>query len=119
MTARQVHRAQPFRGWKTADGTPRTVTDIAADLAFEDTSWQADALCREMDPELFFDDAENPTSLDDARRACDLCPVQDECLEWRLSFFCSDEDQYGIFGGVGPKVRRDLRSERDVQEVAA
>lgn len=118
MTARQVHRAQPFRGWKTADGMPRTVTDIAADLPFEDTSWQVDALCREMDPELFFDDAENPTSLDDARRACDLCPIQAECLEWRLSFFCNDEDQYGIFGGVGPRVREKLRNARHL-EVAA
>jgi WhiB family transcriptional regulator, redox-sensing transcriptional regulator len=94
------------------------VAAIESALPLEAISWQKNALCREMDPELFFNDPEAPTSLDEARRACDLCPVRERCLDWALDSFNSDDDQHGIFGGVGPRVRENLRKARRL-EVAA
>lgn len=66
-------------------------------------AWQEQALCREVDPELFF--VEIGPAIE-ARQVCSLCPVRDECLDWALTF---EADAHGIFGGVGPKARAQMR----------
>jgi WhiB family redox-sensing transcriptional regulator len=104
MTARQLHRVESL--WQ----------DNENPLLFPE--WQEHALCRQMDPQLFFNEPGEPTSTAEARRACQMCPVRELCLEWTLSF-SDDDDLFGIFGGVGPKARKKLRAELNTQEVAA
>ncbi|MFN2613949.1 MAG: WhiB family transcriptional regulator, partial [Actinomycetota bacterium] len=56
--------------------------------------WQQQALCRGVDPEVFF-----PISEDDAWRAkeiCAMCSVQQRCLVGSLQ----KRERYGVWGGV-------------------
>ena len=64
-------------------------------------TWQDDALCAEVGPDLFFPD--DGASARPAKSICADCPVAAQCLE--LGMTVSD----GIFGGLTPKERRDLR----------
>jgi hypothetical protein len=109
MTARQRIRAAAV--W---NDTPRTFEDIVRDLLLDELSWQLNGLCREVDPELFFTERGDGWSAEEAVRVCGLCPVKQECLDWALSFDDND-DQYGVFGGVGPMKRRRMRRERTAE----
>jgi WhiB family redox-sensing transcriptional regulator len=74
-------------------------------------TWQDSALCREVDPEMFFPEkGERPT---DPRRVCFACQVRAECLEYALA----NGERYGIWGGTTETQRRRLR--REPTEVAA
>ena len=67
-------------------------------------AWQQRAACRGKPVGWWF-----PTkgeSHDAARSLCAGCPVRAECLEYGL------KEQHGIFGGLCPKQRRELRRER-------
>lgn len=115
MSARR-HR-QALRGaavW--GNDAPRTIEDIIRDLLIDDLDWQKDALCREVDPELFFVEHGDPWSARAAIEVCDMCPVKDQCLEWRLSCAYTD-DQHGIYGGMGPEKRQEIRVKRKVAAV--
>ncbi len=64
--------------------------------------WQADALCRQTDPEIFF--PEKGGSTKDAKRICHSCPVAAECLDQALA----NDERFGIWGGVPERRRRKL-----------
>lgn len=67
------------------------------------TSWMLDALCSQVDPELFFPDkGGNPRP---AIEICRRCPVQVECLEYALR----NHMGYGIWGGLTSHQRRDIK----------
>lgn len=68
-------------------------------------SWHQRAACRGMDIDLFFPET---GAYNAGRQVCRRCPVRAECLDWALSF-TSVEDQAGLFGGVAPRGREDLR----------
>jgi WhiB family redox-sensing transcriptional regulator len=72
-----------------------------------DVSWQADAACVELDPELFFVEASgvNP----EARAACAGCPVQAECLGMALAF--PVWNTFGYWGGTTQRERARLAQE--------
>lgn len=85
--------------------------------------WQELAACRDMNPELFFPDADyliDPTVL----AACHTCPVREDCLQWALDT-CQE---FGVWGGLNEDQRRfinisrsrvrcpDCRSDRVVEE---
>jgi WhiB family redox-sensing transcriptional regulator len=73
----------------------------------EDTmslEWMDDALCREIDAELFFPENTTPSA---ARKACALCTVQTECLEYALQ-----RPVMGVWGGTTEKERQRLRRMR-------
>lgn len=56
-------------------------------------TWQAEALCRQFDPDTWFPD---PSEVpENARRVCRLCPVRMECVTAAIA---SDE-KYGVWGG--------------------
>ncbi|QNJ58274.1 WhiB family transcription factor [Mycobacterium phage Ellie] len=57
--------------------------------------WEADALCTQVDPELFFPGKGQSTK--EAKQVCGRCPVVDECRERALSF---DGEVFGIWGGT-------------------
>lgn len=88
------------------------------DLRLEVPDWTRDALCAEIGVEVFFSNNAGDHATRQAKQACARCPVRTKCLEMALDF---DEwnDQYGVFGGTGPKERRVLRRARAQQEVAA
>lgn len=63
--------------------------------------WMSDALCREIDGELFFPD--NPND-NEAKKACALCQVKEPCLQYAL-----ERPVLGIWGGTNERERRQLR----------
>lgn len=67
----------------------------------------ADALCTEVDPELFFP---NGGPVPEARRICGACSVRQECLEYALA-----NGVQGVWGGTSHRERRDLGATRRVQ----
>ncbi|MFG2245516.1 WhiB family transcriptional regulator [Spirillospora sp. NPDC048823] len=97
------------RGHSPWDGPGRV------DLRLEVPAWTKDALCAQIGVEVFFSDPTDRHTLAQAKRICRACPVQDQCLEWALSFSLRN-DQYGVFGGAGPGQRRALRRERERQQ---
>lgn len=73
------------------------------------TEWTEHAACRGMDPDIFF-----PTEGDTyarAREVCRRCEVQDACLLDALEIPVSS-DLAGMYGGLTPRERRDLRRGR-------
>ena len=69
-------------------------------------SWRLDALCAETDPEAFF--PEKGGSTREAKRVCVGCDVRSECLEYALS----NDERFGIWGGLSERERRRIRLAR-------
>lgn len=70
--------------------------------------WRHRAICRDVDPELFFPvGTSGPAVLQiaEAKTVCRRCPVVDECLTFALE---SGEDA-GVFGGMSEDERRALK----------
>ncbi|ALF01425.1 WhiB family transcription factor [Mycobacterium phage LilPharaoh] len=66
--------------------------------------WQGQALCAQVDPEIFFPDwGVNPR---EAKRICARCPVIDECYVHVMSF---DHDQEGVWAGLTKRERRKIK----------
>ena len=63
-------------------------------------SWIEQALCAEIDPELFFPDKGGPAR--DAIKVCKRCPVQEPCLQFAIDNRIID----GIWGGQVPNQRK-------------
>ena len=68
-----------------------------------DESWRLAALCAETDPEAFF--PEKGGSTREAKKICTGCEVKAECLEYALS----NDERFGIWGGLSERERRRLR----------
>lgn len=65
-------------------------------------SWQADAACRGVSPDLFF--PEDEASETAAKAICATCPVRVSCLAFALA----REQRYGIWGGLNERERRKI-----------
>ncbi|QQG86644.1 WhiB family transcriptional regulator [Mycobacteroides chelonae] len=81
--------------------------NISPWFAIKDHGWQADALCRNADPELFFHpDWERGSARrlrqQRAREVCASCPV---ILRCRL-FAIDGKEPYGTWGGLSEEDRR-------------
>lgn len=75
--------------------------------------WRDDALCRQVDPELFFtagrsDASRNREQIRQAKSVCHLCPVASQCLAWALA----TSQEYGVWGGLSEEERRPLAASR-------
>jgi WhiB family redox-sensing transcriptional regulator len=66
-------------------------------MTLPDLSWQEQAECRRHPKWMFFSDA----TIDLAKRICDRCPVEDQCLRYALA-----TNQEGVWGGTSDKERR-------------
>jgi WhiB family redox-sensing transcriptional regulator len=80
------------------------------DLSFTmPPAWTVDALCAQVDPELFFatDDGVYK-NLHAAMSVCKSCPVASECLDDALS----NSEPHGIRGGITPRKRLAMRMGR-------
>jgi WhiB family redox-sensing transcriptional regulator len=63
--------------------------------------WQEQALCAQVDPELFFPEQGAPAR--NAKRVCGKCDVRDECLAAALAIGAD-----GVWGGTTPRQRQRL-----------
>ncbi|MCW2898849.1 MAG: putative transcription regulator [Streptosporangiaceae bacterium] len=73
--------------------------------------WQDHALCAQVDPELWFPkEGESPRP---AKRICQRCPVQAECLADALAH----GEQHGVWGGLSYSQRlgRSTRPDRQAE----
>lgn len=68
--------------------------------------WMVDALCAQVDPEIFFPEARETNKA--AKRVCAGCPVRTECLEYALSA----SHVWGVWGGLSETERRRFRHGR-------
>ena len=68
----------------------------------EDTRWISDALCAQVDLEIFF--PEKGGSTKEAKGVCRECTVAAECLDYALA----NNERFGIWGGMSERQRRKL-----------
>jgi WhiB family redox-sensing transcriptional regulator len=95
-------------------------TNIA--LGNADYTWRKNALCKDTDPELFFPVGNTGQALmqiTEAKKVCQECTVQRECLEFALE---TNQD-CGIWGGTSEderrQIRRDIAAERRAARITA
>ena len=72
-------------------------------------SWQDEANCLGVDPDLFF--PERGASTKEAKAVCRCCEVRVECLEYALSH----GEKFGIWGGLSERERRRVRRQRALE----
>lgn len=69
-------------------------------------SWRSQALCKGLDPEVFYPLNEDET--DEAKAICAGCPVRILCLEHALA----TREKEGIWGGCTERERRRIIRQR-------
>ena len=70
--------------------------------------WRHRAACLTEDPELFFPIGNSGPAIaqvEQAKRVCNRCSVQDICLKWALD---TGQDA-GVWGGLSEEERRSLK----------
>jgi WhiB family transcriptional regulator, redox-sensing transcriptional regulator len=77
----------------------------AFDAPYPEPDWRDAALCREVDPDLFF--PEKGESALPAKSVCRSCEVRAECLDFALEH----DERFGIYGGLSERERRRLKKE--------
>lgn len=65
--------------------------------------WQQDALCAQVDADLFF--PEKGGSTETAKRVCSLCDVRAECLAYAQREVIT----FGVWGGLSERERERMR----------
>ena len=76
------------------------------EVSTDERSWQDEANCLGVDPDLFF--PERGASTREAKEVCRGCVVRENCLEYALS----NGEKFGIWGGLSERERRRLRRQR-------
>lgn len=74
------------------------------------TDWQEHAACRLEDTNLFFsvegdEPKDSALRYSLAKRICAICPVRQPCLSFALAL----DERHGIWGGLTPHQRAQLR----------
>lgn len=77
-----------------------------------DLTWQGDANCIGVDPDIFF--PERGASTKEAKSICQACSVRMQCLEYALD----NGEKFGIWGGTSERERRKLRRQRAAKRQA-
>lgn len=73
---------------------------VIMDFAIVPEPWMDDALCTQVDPEIFFPGKEE--GHENAKRVCDACSVAEQCLQYALR----NDEKHGIWGGVSAALAR-------------
>lgn len=66
-------------------------------------AWTKDALCAQVDADLFYPDAGGSSRA--AKAICGRCDVRAECLDYALQM----NEWFGIWGGLSDHERRRMR----------
>ena len=77
--------------------------DVFSDLPLDPKN---QALCKEVDPELFFSDQRTATRL--AQEICHQCESETKCAEWALA----EDALEGVWGGMTKSIRRRIKKQR-------
>jgi WhiB family redox-sensing transcriptional regulator len=79
-----------------------------------DLTWQDRALCAEIDPELFFVEKGNEKQAQVAKAVCRRCEIREACLEYALDREAQPGvyGAYGVYGGMSPAERDEVRRRR-------
>lgn len=77
-----------------------------------ESPWQADAACRDSDPELFFPGHGEDTRP--AKEVCRTCPVSEACLEYALA----NGERHGVWGGCSERERDRIRRKRSTARLS-
>jgi WhiB family redox-sensing transcriptional regulator len=80
-----------------------------ASTAAPERDWRSDALCTQIDPDLFFPKKGDAGQAKQARAVCARCPVREQCLTAALEA----DERFGIFGGLSVRQRDALKRERN------
>jgi WhiB family redox-sensing transcriptional regulator len=86
--------------------------------ALASDEWWNLAACRNAEPELFFPISATSASsatVERAKRVCESCPVQSQCLRFALRH----RQEQGIWGGLTEDERRSLNRRMAASERAA
>ncbi len=76
--------------------------------------WLTSAACRGLPTSMFFPERwQNASAHETAKKICDTCRVKGECLELALREIRSEEDRWGVFGGLTPHERWMERRRRE------
>jgi WhiB family redox-sensing transcriptional regulator len=78
----------------------------------DEASWQMEANCLGVDPDLFF--PERGASTKEAKAVCRGCIVREDCLEYALA----NGEKFGIWGGLSERERRRIRRQRALARAA-
>jgi WhiB family redox-sensing transcriptional regulator len=87
------------------------VSELADVMTLESgaKSWQRQANCMGVDPDLFF--PERGASTREAKEVCRGCVVREDCLEFALA----NGEKFGIWGGLSERERRKIRRRRALE----
>ncbi|HZR48714.1 MAG TPA: WhiB family transcriptional regulator [Streptosporangiaceae bacterium] len=94
-----------YKQIKSADGTEIVLLGkvSAAVTTARLGQWAQHAVCADTDSEIFFPAHDDPGT--EAKQICRRCPVRRECL----AFAITNDERFGIWGGLDPDERRNLR----------
>lgn len=101
----------------------RCLPPILAEIPFPaahgpDIDWQEAAICRQVDPELFFPIGTTGAAvaeIQQAKAVCARCPVRRPCLAYALA----TRQEFGIWGGRDENERRLLHRQWRESRIAA
>lgn len=68
-------------------------------------AWMEQALCAQVDPELFYADKGDWALTIRAKLVCQRCPVTIQCLQYAID----NSEMHGVWGGKTPQQRKELR----------
>src|SRR5215213_6402822 len=90
---------------KRATRTPRCTgwRQWMGPIPVEIQPWYEQAACLDKDADCFFPEKGGSTRA--AKRICQTCTVQTECLEYALA----NDERFGIWGGLSERERRRLK----------
>jgi hypothetical protein len=70
--------------------------------------WMRDGACRNVDDIDFFPETMTTAKAARAVALCNQCPVQEQCARYAMV----NEIEYGIWGGLSPRARREIATSR-------
>jgi WhiB family transcriptional regulator, redox-sensing transcriptional regulator len=91
------------------DRRERAVDIVSLLYGRQERSWQTQANCMGVDPDLFF--PERGASTREAKEVCRGCVVREDCLEFALA----NGEKFGIWGGMSERERRRVRRARALE----
>ena len=73
--------------------------------------WMAQALCAQIDPDLWYPDPGDAHAAQTAAAVCHTCPVRADCLDYAMATE-AQQDRHGVWGGLTPTARNRLWHEQ-------
>ena len=102
-----IWRAKGPSPFAATNGSRNFVGNLVS--GFNDAKWMDEALCAQTNPESFYPERGGPNR--EAKKVCDMCPVQTDCLNWAIEH----NESEGIWGGMSAKERaREIQWRRTV-----